>query len=70
MENQWNITLNPRGTIYFTVEYALRLLLAHSASAAELGLEADFKLSAWRKTLRYALQPLNVIDVLAIVAWP
>ena len=57
------------GTIYFTAEYALRLLLAHSASASELGLKADVELSAWRKTLRYAVQPLNVIDVLAIVPY-
>ncbi|CAK9028396.1 unnamed protein product, partial [Durusdinium trenchii] len=61
------------GSVFFTVEYALRIIFAHSASEEELGLTvapcvADAKpLPGWKKTLRYALQPLNVIDIMAIV---
>jgi len=61
-------TIEVAGTIFFTVEYALRFLLAHSATEKELGLEpGPHPPSGWRKTLRYALQPLNVIDLVAVV---
>eukprot|EP00437_Effrenium_voratum_P037197 CAMPEP_0181480438 /NCGR_PEP_ID=MMETSP1110-20121109/43800_1 /TAXON_ID=174948 /ORGANISM="Symbiodinium sp., Strain CCMP421" /LENGTH=964 /DNA_ID=CAMNT_0023605907 /DNA_START=49 /DNA_END=2941 /DNA_ORIENTATION=+ len=57
------------GTIFFTVEYAIRISLAHAATEQELGLKEDAnqKPSHCRKTFRYALQPLNVIDVVAVV---
>ncbi|CAJ1362298.1 unnamed protein product [Effrenium voratum] len=58
-----------QGTIFFTVEYAIRISLAHAATEQELGLKEDAnqKPSHCRKTFRYALQPLNVIDVVAVV---
>lgn len=61
-------TIEVSGTIYFTVEYALRILFAHSATEHELGLLlGSHPLSGWKKTLKYALQPLNVIDLVAVV---
>jgi len=59
------------GTIFFTVEYALRIATAHAATEQELHLseeeDPDEKLPGWKKTLRYSMQSMNVIDVMAIV---
>jgi len=51
--------------IVFTIDYVLRIVLVHSEDPRAIG--ADLETSAAKATLKYALQWLNIVDLMAIV---
>mmetsp|Transcript_113798 Transcript_113798/g.332412 ORF Transcript_113798/g.332412 Transcript_113798/m.332412 type:complete len:865 (-) Transcript_113798:145-2739(-) len=59
-------TVEMVGVLIFTVEYLLRVLTVHTASAEECGLVVKRKYTRLRKTLAYCREWMNLVDLLAI----